>query len=198
MWFHFGTVMIIHLVPRCWIKAKCSLYQVAILTIGRNVPLLTLAGFVWLILVYLSTQIAKFMGPTWGPSGSCRPQMGPMLAPWTLLSGNGWTGMLQLSKVHDDIMSCIFIALTHITWYYIQHTNDKHINVFEGQFVKWHKLDPVFFFQFLAATKQLYKWYFPSVCPSVRLSVCPIGASARYWILSNCVVCVNLTPHVRE
>ena len=30
---------------------------------------------------------------------------------------------------------------------------------------------------FLAATKQLYKWYFPSVrlsvCPSVRLSVTP-------------------------
>ena len=34
-----------------------------------------------------STQIAKFMGPTWGPPGSCRPQMGPILAPWTLLSG---------------------------------------------------------------------------------------------------------------
>ena len=33
------------------------------------------------------TQIAKFMGPTWGPPGSWRPQMGPMLAPWTLLSG---------------------------------------------------------------------------------------------------------------
>ena len=33
------------------------------------------------------TQIAEFMGPTWGPPGSCRPQMGPMLAPWTLLSG---------------------------------------------------------------------------------------------------------------
>ena len=28
------------------------------------------------------------MGPTWGPPGSYRPQMGPMLAPWTLLSGN--------------------------------------------------------------------------------------------------------------
>ena len=27
------------------------------------------------------------MGPTWGPPGSCRPQIGPMLAPWTLLSG---------------------------------------------------------------------------------------------------------------
>ena len=33
------------------------------------------------------TQIAKFMGPTWGPPGSCRHQMGPMWAPWTLLSG---------------------------------------------------------------------------------------------------------------
>ena len=27
------------------------------------------------------------MGPTWGPPGSCRPQIDPMLAPWTLLSG---------------------------------------------------------------------------------------------------------------
>ena len=32
-------------------------------------------------------RIAKFMGPTWGPPGSCRPQMDLMLAPWTLLSG---------------------------------------------------------------------------------------------------------------
>ena len=32
-------------------------------------------------------QITRFMGPTWGLPGSCRPQMGPMLAPWTLLSG---------------------------------------------------------------------------------------------------------------
>ena len=32
-------------------------------------------------------QIAKFMGPTWGPPWSSRPQTGRMLAPWTLLSG---------------------------------------------------------------------------------------------------------------
>ena len=31
-------------------------------------------------------QIARFMGPTWGPPGSCRPQMDPMLAPLALLS----------------------------------------------------------------------------------------------------------------
>ena len=35
----------------------------------------------------VNTQIAKFMGPTWGPPGTCRPQMGPILAPRTLLSG---------------------------------------------------------------------------------------------------------------
>ena len=31
--------------------------------------------------------IARFMGPTWGPHGADRTQVGPMLAPWTLLSG---------------------------------------------------------------------------------------------------------------
>ena len=30
--------------------------------------------------------IARFMEPTWGPSGAGRTQVGPMLAPWTLLS----------------------------------------------------------------------------------------------------------------
>ena len=33
------------------------------------------------------TQIARFVWPTWGPPGSWRPQGGPKLAPWTLLSG---------------------------------------------------------------------------------------------------------------
>ena len=36
---------------------------------------------------YFSTLIARFLGPTWGPSGADRTQVGPMLAPWTLLSG---------------------------------------------------------------------------------------------------------------
>ena len=30
---------------------------------------------------FAPTQIARFIGPTWGPPGSCRPQVGPMLAP---------------------------------------------------------------------------------------------------------------------
>ena len=35
----------------------------------------------------IQLQIAKFMGPTWGPSGADRTQVCPMLVPWTLLSG---------------------------------------------------------------------------------------------------------------
>ena len=38
----------------------------------------------------IGTLIARFMGPTWGPSGADRTQVGPMLAPWTLLSGLGF------------------------------------------------------------------------------------------------------------
>ena len=34
------------------------------------------------------TLIAKFTGPTWAPSGADRTQVVPMLAPWTLLSGD--------------------------------------------------------------------------------------------------------------
>ena len=35
----------------------------------------------------ITTLIARFMGPTWGPSGAVRTQVGTMLFPWTLLSG---------------------------------------------------------------------------------------------------------------
>ena len=35
------------------------------------------------------TLIARFMGPTWGPPGAERNQVGPRWATWTLLSGYG-------------------------------------------------------------------------------------------------------------
>ena len=45
---------------------------------------------------YMGTQIARSMGPTWGPSGADRTQVGPMLAPWTLLSGDVYAVMFIL------------------------------------------------------------------------------------------------------
>ena len=61
-------------------RAICSLrwhYQ------SDESPIQIIYGWLSAIL----SQITKFMGPTWGPPGSCWPQMGPMLAPLTLLSG---------------------------------------------------------------------------------------------------------------
>ena len=40
-----------------------------------------------MILVSTQPLIARFMGPTWGPSGTDRTQVGHIFAPWTLLSG---------------------------------------------------------------------------------------------------------------
>ena len=41
------------------------------------------------------------MGPTWGPSGADRTQVGPMLAPWTLLSGmTKWTVWTTFHRPH--------------------------------------------------------------------------------------------------
>ena len=47
------------------------------------------------------SQITNFMGSTWDPPGSCRPQMGPMLAPWTLLSGLSMGPENVSEKNHD-------------------------------------------------------------------------------------------------
>ena len=36
----------------------------------------------------LTSLITRFMGPTWGPSGADRTQVGPMLAPWVCYLGS--------------------------------------------------------------------------------------------------------------
>ena len=43
--------------------------------------------FVMGLMSEITPLITSFMGPTWDPSGADRTQMGPMLAPLTLLSG---------------------------------------------------------------------------------------------------------------
>ena len=49
----------------------------------------------------LYTLIARFMGPTWGPSGADSTQVGPMLAPWSLLSG-------YIHKANSVMMKALF------------------------------------------------------------------------------------------
>ena len=51
-------------------------------------------------------QVAKFMGPTWSPPGSCRPQIGSMLDTWTLQSG-------YVSKCRSILSLCDTTELIH-------------------------------------------------------------------------------------
>ena len=86
------------------------------------------------VILWKTTQIAKFMGPAWGPPGSCRPQMGPMLAPWTLLSGLPGFGNFSdqpcsqcQHNLHLNVVSPLIrtpvVALPHQN---IKPNNDHH------------------------------------------------------------------------
>ena len=71
-----------------WKKMRFSLDRHTIVTLyyldhGRRVRW----GHIYL-LYNVDTKKARMRGPTLGPSGADRTQVGPMLAPWTLLSGN--------------------------------------------------------------------------------------------------------------
>ena len=60
--------------------------------------------------MYKASQIATFMGLTWGPPGSSRPQMDPTLDPRTLLSGFGlWTATYYVTASPCNIW-CVNIA----------------------------------------------------------------------------------------
>ena len=58
------------------------------------------------------TKIASFMVPTWGPPGSCRPQMGPMLAPWTMLSGKLMCFYFTLSDISGTHTAQLITKMT--------------------------------------------------------------------------------------
>ena len=113
------------------------------------------------------SQITKFMGPTWGPSGSCRAQMGPMLAPWSLLSGlisyiHSMTliykpatdlrpvlsskpfvksSKIQVSyQVIKDLLASFSIGRLH-SWHINQSKVSKSVLTFINFNIKWTKLN---------------------------------------------------------
>ena len=61
-----------------------------------------------------NSHIAKFMGPTWGPPAADRNQVGPMLAPWTLLSWLHREDMIKISQVTKNTAEQISWAITYL------------------------------------------------------------------------------------
>ena len=62
------------------------------------------------------TQIAKFIGLTWGPPESCRPPMGPMFAQWNFLSRWRIYLLSENSLNHGCNTHPDGIGLTNISW----------------------------------------------------------------------------------
>ena len=56
---------------------------------------------------------ARFMGPTWGPSGAPRTQVDPMLAPRTLLSGYSSDGDVCRKLKDMDVLRINQFDLSH-------------------------------------------------------------------------------------
>ena len=89
------------------------------------------------IYVYsIMIQIARFMGPTWGPPGDDRTQVGPMMAPWTLLSGEQRSSFVALCFNHmmqqdtlnhygDVLMGAIMSQITRLTIVYSTVYSDE-------------------------------------------------------------------------
>ena len=88
--------------------------------------------------IFIGSPIARFMGITLGSSGADRTQVGPMLAPWTLLSGlslpsvplSNWIIMLLNKRCHpwpwnihiNEVCAFVFNKTTIHQCLFVHHT----------------------------------------------------------------------------
>ena len=86
------------------------------------------------------TLIARFIWQTWDPSGADRTQVGPMLAPWTLLSGQiprFHTGLIEnhgpviiTFVIHSHTFCNIIVPSSTVDHRYMYHRNRAIPNMF--------------------------------------------------------------------
>ena len=96
-------------------------------SLSRDISGIDFAATVWsgynAVNSFTTPLITRFMGPAWGPSGADRTQVGPMLAPWTLLSGtfiedNPWW------LTHEAMMTSWYGNVFRVTgplWWELSH-----------------------------------------------------------------------------
>ena len=66
----------------------------------------------------MSTLIARFMGPMWGPPGAARTQVGPVLATGTLLSGYISEPSVLLQRPYTSSRFCFSACLKSDIWFW--------------------------------------------------------------------------------
>ena len=108
-----------------------------------------------------ASQIAKLMGSTWDTPGSCRPQMGPMLAPWTLLSGmfilgGQYHGCWWLGDLTRLVFSVSILTITLIfnSYYY---TNRRTLFTSHRLYKRTNWCDVSFLFIISAVTVMMLR-----------------------------------------
>ena len=67
------------------------------------------------------SSTTKFAAPTWGPPGADRTQVGPMLTPWTLLSGNILTAM-ESGGYANNFNRAQCLVICNLWYISFQHT----------------------------------------------------------------------------
>ena len=88
------------------------------------------------------TLIARFTGPTWGPPGADRTQVGPMSAPWSLLS-EVWCTARRVCIIGDTFLSGCGLVLpclasSCVVWVYGKLQHIYFFNKYEYPFHNLH------------------------------------------------------------
>ena len=130
--------------------------------------------------ISLCTQIARFTWPTWGPPGSCRPQVGPVWAARTLLSEYvciallSQVGTAQNSQRTDGVAPYrwITIRISAVVWYFVHRGIGKSW-CHEIEVPMWQLRSPPLAWQ---------PWYFHVRITCIRVvsecsSTCYVGGS---------------------
>ena len=108
----------------------------------------------------VTSQIAKFIGPTWGPPGSCRPQMGPTLVPRTLLSG---LACCSRRIQGDELCSC-----SNVMWILCPRTLLKCINLIIARLINSRRI-----------RKEAYLIH--TLQPAPCRAVCKLNLLTSWW-----------------
>ena len=116
--------------------------------------------FVWSLIIITTNLYISIPGPV-------------LLYSWS--PENGWNWVWRDSHVSFSIWVCLlfFLRIPHRfrIHYFPSHWWNNRSSTCVWVSTKIIQREPVKYRHFLAATKQLYEWYFLSVCPSVRPSV---------------------------
>ena len=137
--------------------------------------------------LWLNALIANFMGPTWGPSGADRTQVGPMLAPWNLLGVSTKRLLLVAMFKFTRYNFGHVMSQCSSTRYSIKHCNDKGRSLIKLLTCTRHPIQVCHDVTFAYLEESCYVWRL-QLRP--LLSVYKGSRAGVIWVVST-LICVR-------